>query len=483
LVNCEVYAPYTVLTVTPSQDQTRKYSHDRLGPTIETSPAVRAMISSNLDNVYEKEFYSGSKIYLSYTKDNADRARGITSDQLNMDEVQDMILGLVEPVLEESMFTSRHKRKRYGGTPKSMSNGIEQRLWRQSDQREWMVRCHHHGPLPFHQKMTLANVGTQGPICKRCGAPLNTLDGQWVRTCTRMEQGKEPQIHGYHIPQIIFPTTDIEVAPDIFGILDWPQFLRYIEDNDEATVLNEKFGESADSESRPISEDELRAVCANDMHMVNDYAPWMQGQFTFAGIDWGQGSPSATVLVIGQFCPSDPKLFDYVYFKKYAGRDTDPKTCIPDILRLLALFRVHRVHCDWGSGFGLNSQLRDALGDEVVTANYWHSGIKNKIQYNIDINAYVLNRTVHLARFFQAFKQRQMRVRMAWNDFWPCAKDVLAEFKEERRDGTVYFDHKLDEPDDGMHAMIYCWFIASLNRYGTEGIEYTRGQEHFPMRT
>jgi hypothetical protein len=347
-----------------------------------------------------------------------------------------------------------------------------------------MVRCAHHTPI-YHQKLTLKNIGRLGQICDKCGQPINPCDGLWVRTCTRTAEGKEPRVHGYHIPQIIFPTLDVEVAPGINGFLDWPEFLATLEDPtiDAATIANELFGESADSEERPITEDELRAACMSTETMVTDYAPWMQDQFTFAGIDWGQGAPSATVLAIGQFAPKNPKLFDYVFLKKYTGHDTDPKVCIPDILRLLALFRVHRVHGDWGSGFGLNSQLRDALGDEVVTANYWHSGIKNKIKYNMDINAYILNRTVHLSRFFQAFKQQQMRVHMRWEDFQSCAKDILAEFREARRDGTLYFDHKLNEPDDALHAMIYCWFIASLNRYGTEGVEYVRGQEHFPLRT
>lgn len=483
IIRCEALAPYTSLIVTPTQDQTRKFSHDRLGPTIATSPAVKAQITGDeLSNVLEKEFFNGSKIYLSYAKDNADRARGITADELKLDEVQDMVLSLVDPVLRESLFTSHVKRRWWSGTPKSMSNGLEQRVWRQSDQREWMVRCHHHGPEPFHQKLDLKSVGKTGPICKRCGALLDTLDGQWVITSTKTEKGKAPRIHGYHLPQIIFPTTTREVAPGVFGFLDWEEFLEELESEDEATILNEKFGESADSDERPIGEDELKAICNEQMTMVREYRDWMQGSHMFAGIDWGYGLKSSTILSIGQFSPKTPGMFDYVFLKRYSKRDAKPEICIPDMLRLMDVFRVSGAHADWGAGFGLNSQIRDARGEDFLTTNFWGSVRGKQVQFNVDMNSYVMNRSAHLARFFQAIKKRQMAVKMSWTDFQPFAQDLLNVFREERKDGTMYFDHKPEEPDDSLHSMCYAWLRASIEKYGREEIEVVRGQESFMFR-
>jgi len=458
-----------------------------LGPTIISSPPVNArMTKSGLDNVLEKEFTGGSKIYLSYAKDNPDRARGISADELKMDEVQDIVLTLVEPVLRESLFTSPHKRVWWSGTPKSFANGLEQRVWRQSDQREWMVRCHHHGPLPLHQKLTIKNMGKTGPVCSKCGRTLNTLDGTWVITSTRTDDGKTPRIHGYHIPQIIFPTMTTEVQPGKFGFLDWEQFVEDVEScEEEAIILNEKFGESADSSEKPITEEELRATCAPPpRNMIMEYEDWMKGTATYAGVDWGTGSKSATVLAIGQFVPNDPKLFHYVFLKKYEKKDANPETCVPDILRLMEKFRVHRGHGDWGSGLGLNSRIVDARGDEFWTANYWSSNIKGKqLKFNVDINSYILNRSIHINRFFQALKRRQLRMAMDWDSFKPFARDILNVFKEYRKDDVPIFDHKPQEPDDSLHAMVYAWIIASIVRYGEEGIERIKGQEHFPYRT
>lgn len=482
LSSCEALAPYTVLLLTPSQDQTSKFSYDRLGPTINDSPALRALMNADsLNNVFEKSFANGSKIYLSYAKDNADRARGITADQIDYDEVQDMSLAPVEAVTKPSTFTSRWKRIRYSGTPKSMSNGIEQRVWRQSDQREWMVRCHRHGPRPYHQRLTRKNIGVDGPICDRCGSPLLTLDGLWVATATRTPDGKKPYIHGYHIPQIIFPTTTVEVAPGRFGFLDWEGFKRDVENGDPAVVDNEIFGESADSEERPVKQDELRAICDERRPMPEEWQPWMNGEYLFAGVDWGTGLQSATVLTIGQFDPRDGKFFRIVYAKRYWGRDADPRVCIPDILRKMADFRVFRCHADFGSGLGLNSQIEQARGDEFLTTNYWSGSIGGKrVVYDQNLRRYVLNRSVHLTRFFQAVKTQSFRVAFRWSDFELFARDVLHVFREERRNGDPYYDHKPEEPDDAMHAMIYAWLIASFWRFRHEGVE-TAKAAHDPQ--
>lgn len=476
LTNTEVYAPYSVIYLSPSFRQTASFSHDRLGPTIKDSPHLQVRMDQDcLDNVLEKEFADGSFIYLSYAKDNADRVRGISGDELDLDEIQDMDLDAVEKVVRESLFVSPHKRRLYSGTPKSFSNGIERR-WRESDQREWMVRCRRHGPKPYHQKLTRRNVGKTGPICDRCGALLYTPDGLWVRTSTRTAEGKEPYIHGYHLPQIIFPTTETQLAPGKFGFLDWGEFLRDIEsvDTDDATVANEKFGESADSAEKPITEDQLRALCVPQMRMPTQYADYMLGEYTFAGIDWGEGK-APTVLAIGQFSPKNPKKFRLLFARKYSGRDARPEVCVPDILRLCEAFRVKRAHADWGGGFGQNSRLHEARGDEFLSTNYWSSSISGKnIAFDENLNRFVLNKSITFTRFFEALKRGGIEVAMCWEDFQNFGKDVLAEFREQRKNGDPYFDHHPNEPDDFLHAFVYCWLIACWIRYSADFVDNAR---------
>ncbi len=480
ITRCETYAPFSSLYLSPSEKQTGRFSHDRLGPTIKDSPHVAAMVGEDsLQNVYEKSFNNGSKIALTYAKENADRARGISADAIDYDEVQDMNLGPVEAVTRESLFTSEYKFRLYSGTPKSLSNGLEQRIWRKSDQREWMVRCRHHVPV-YHQKLTPKNIGKHGPICDSCGRALNTLDGLWVKTSSRTDEGKTPFIHGYHIPQIIFPTTkqQIGVGKDgkpIFGFLDWGEFLLEIENSDEVWVLNEKFGESADSAEKPITEDQLRALCDPLVNLPTVYEPWMIGELTYAGIDWGAGSKSSTALVIGQFDPKNPRFFKIIFCRRFHKREADPKTCVPEILRLLNVFRVKRAHADWGSGLGLNSRIDEARGDDFLTKNYWSSAIAGKkIAYNKEIDAFVLNRSVAISRFFEALKRQAIKVAFTWDHYKAFGSDILNVFREERKNGDPFYDHNPDTMDDFLHATIYCWQIASWMKYSQGFIDQTK---------
>ena len=487
LTNTEAYAPYSVLYLSPSFAQTSKFSHDRLGPTIKESPHLHVRMDKDcLDNVLEKEFVDGSLIYLSYAKDNADRVRGITVDEILYDEIQDMQLGPIETVTRESLFTSRHKKRAYSGTPKSLSNGIEQ-LWRKSDQREWMVRCRKHGSRPHHQKLTLKNIGTKGVICEKCGGPLNTLDGLWVRTSTRTEEGRDPHVHGYHIPQIIFPTTTSPLGNGKFGFLDWGEFLLDIQNGDEATVLNEKFGESADSAEKPITEDQLRALCVASKTMPMAADDSMTGEYLFAGVDWGAGIKSSTALVIGQFDPKNPKKFKFVFMRRYHKGDANPEYCVPEILRICQLFRVKRLHADWGSGLGINSRIEALMGEDYLTTNYWSSSIGGKnVAFDSNLSRFVINRSVTMTRFFEAMKRGGMEVAFSWDEYKPFSRDITAVFREERKNGDPYYDHNPEEMDDFCHAMIYCWLVSSWMKYSENFVDTARkspGSLHNPSLT
>ncbi len=475
VVHTEIYAPYTVLYLSPTFKQTSVFSHDRLGPTIKDSPHIAMRVDQDcLDNVLEKEFVDGSIIYLSYAKDNADRCRGLTADELDLDEIQDMNVDAVEGVVSQSLFTSRHKRRGYSGTAKSFSNPVE-RLWRKSDQREWMVRCRRHGKLAYHQKLTRRNVGLVGPVCERCGNVLNTLDGLWVRTSTRNDDGSAPHVHGYHLPQIIFPTTEVPLATGGFGFLDWAQFLIDMANNDDATVANEMFGESADSAEMPISEDQMRAMCAAGLSMPTEYSDSMIGSYTFAGVDWGAGISSATALVIGQFNPKNPNKFKIIFCRRFHKKDANPQYCVPEILRLCAIFRVKRLHADWGSGLGQNSRILEEMGDDFMTTNYWSSSISGKnIAFDENLNRFVLNRSVTMNRFFEALKRQGFEVGFSWEDFRTYANDILNVRKEERLNGDPVFVHDDGTMDDFCHATIYCWLIACWMKYSEAFVDTAR---------
>lgn len=465
LTKMEAHSPYTVLFTAPEMDQTKKFSYDRVQPTIDSSPDIKALVSKeDIKNVYEKSFSNGSKYYLKYAKSAADSCRGISCDEWHCDEVQDVILKNVEPVIQESMFASEYGFRMYSGTPKSFENGIESKLWKRSDQREWMVRCHHHGKLPYHQKMTLKNVGVDGQICDRCGNPLNVRDGIWIRHRTKTDQGEPVHIHGYHISQIMLPTTEHG------GVLKWFDFKLELKNADsENWVLNEKFGESADSAEKPITEDDLKAICT-DRDMATEPEEWMKKRTWWAGIDWGLGLGSSTVLTIGCTGPDD--VFEYTRLRRWTGDDCDPKIVIPAIAYELRRFRIKHVHCDFGGAVDMNVRLQEE-GFSVST-NYWSANATQVYEKDVfGITRYTMNRSIEMSDFFADIKKHRIRINMKWTDFQPFSEDILCIFREQRKTKQEhqlpFFDHPDGTMDDSCHSMIYTRLAATLSQHDVAG--------------
>lgn len=188
------------LFVTPSATQTKVFSSARIDDIVEISPFVKALTHKSLTwNILEKEFLTKSHIYLRYAFLNADRIRGISVSSIFIDEVQD-ILKDVMPVIKEAASRYRNALYVYSGTPKSLDNTIEKIWSKESTMSEWVIPCEHH--TPWHWiVLGPKNIGKVGPICERCGKPINPEHpgAQWVQ----MNPGA--RVEGYRICRPMVP--------------------------------------------------------------------------------------------------------------------------------------------------------------------------------------------------------------------------------------------------------------------------------------
>jgi hypothetical protein len=92
---------FNVLYVSPTNQQTKTFSQDRLKEPIETSPVLKSWTTTKLsDNIFQKKFVNRSQITLRYAYHNADRTRGIPADMVLIDEIQDVITDNI-PVVEQ----------------------------------------------------------------------------------------------------------------------------------------------------------------------------------------------------------------------------------------------------------------------------------------------------------------------------------------------------------------------------------------------
>ena len=449
---------FKILYVAPVKDQAEKFSKNRLDPIIENSPVIKSQIGTP-NNVYEKKFKKGGKYYLNWAKHRPDNIRGVTADMVHYDEIQDQDLQEIEPVINEVCFTSQEYNLRlYTGTPKSFVNDIELK-WRKSDQREWVVRCGHHEPAKWMQ-VGIRNIGKKGPICHHCGNLLDVSDGVWVK------HGKG-DIAGFHVHQLNLKISHMiqrdgswEIHPP-----SWNEILDKLENYPRWRFKNEVLGLSADTAETPLTIAHLRAISREDVEVERNPKAKYMGHEMYAGIDWGHGD-AATVLVIGQMIEG---TFRILFLKKYTGQQCEKSYCIPDMADIIRNYRVSRIHCDHGGGFGLNSDMAEIFDDKVTT-NVWSASAKAADKTwktkKVSIPRLTLNRPNAISEFIGEIRKQRVEV-PRWSEFHERFSSDFLNIRKEidvEKDKIRYL--KADH-DDAFQAAIYAWIIARVSQSST----------------
>ena len=445
---------YRILHVSPSEKQARKFSQDKIDPIIKETKELKASISAQ--NVGVKIFKNEGKVYIEYAKDNPDRCRGITADEVHYDEVQDQTLHLIQDVIDEVLFTSKHKIRVYAGTPKTLDNEIESRLWANSDQREFMVACRRHTPTKW-LFLTEKNIGKMGPICNHCGHLIDVSDGKWIKF------KPENDMAGFHVTQLHCKVSHAtyEDGKWVFNRASWSEILRKHKEYEKFRFNNEVLGLSYDNAEKPFTLSILRKACESGTTMDPTPEPSMMSIPRYAGIDWGHGK-AATVLVIGQRDPSNLSRFRILFMKKYEGAETSKDICIPDMVRIMRAYAVSRVHADYGGGFGLNDDVNAAFR-ERFSANFWsHSAIAADEKYNgtHEYPVLTLNRSNAISNFINKVRNGVI-ILPRWEDFHPTfSVDFLNIRKEISKNDEVKYIRT--GVDDAVHATLYCYAIAQV---------------------
>jgi len=437
---------FTALYISPSSKQTRAFSAQKLNPFISTSDFIQRYYvdSSCTDRVFEKSFTNGSRIILDYVFQTPDRVRGISADALYLDEIQDIMSEHV-PVIEETLAHSDKKWRIYAGTPKRYQNTIEN-YWRRSSQTEWVVKCDHCG---HWNVLGEKNVQKKGLSCARCGELLNVRHGEWVN-------GKRDfEFKGIRISQLTVPW------------MSWEEIWRKYRDYPISKFYNEVLGLPYEDASRPLTFDELVAVCEN-RPMLQSYDPAMfRGEPLYMGIDYatGTGENAFTVVVIGGFIG---EYFKVVYAKRYKGIEADLSYVVEDLARLAQKFRVARIGADWGVGSGgANQFLRKRVntgGEERVVEFYYSSNQRELIKWDWRGYKYILNRTEAMSLVFTRIKDGKITF-PRWSEWEPFGQDFLNIYQDfSDVSQKVFYDHEEGYPDDTFHATLYAYFIGMMDK-------------------
>ena len=457
---CAMVPAYKVLYVSPTSTQTKTFSTDRLKEPIETSDVLKKYTTRLLSqNVFEKQFINFSKVTLRNAFLNADRCRGIPAWMLLIDEFQDILSDNI-PVIEQCTghAPERWKNFVYAGTPKTLDNNIEYYRANHSTQGEWMVPCDAHGGETGRYWNILGekNIGKKGLICEKCGNLIYSQheDAQWA------VQIQDAAFESFRIPQLMVPWKKWDEI-----LLDYGRYPRN-------QFYNEVLGLSYDSGMRPLSMGQVLACCRDDITMhpeeLKKYFRNATNNPIFAGLDWGTGENSYTVLVLGTYVNS---RFRIIYIHRFMGADLDPDTQLAKIVTILNAARVLVIGSDYGGGHYPNHHLRKKFGADRTVNFQYMPRVKKKVMFNKGLTHYIVHRTAVMSDILNAIKRGNVFEFPRAAEFKKIyAQDmcnISAEYNEKLR--MLQYDHARDRPDDSFHALLYC-FLASMMKFARPDI-------------
>lgn len=462
------------LYVAPMNEQVKTFSKGRLDKLFRYSQKDlirRRYMSTDLTNqVFHKEFANGSEIYLRNCFEEADNIRGLSIDDIFIDEVQDILVDAL-PVIRETQTRSKNPHYFLTGTPKTFSNTIQQ-MWNTSSQADWVIVC---PACRKHQILGIASVTPNAFICRnpRCKLPLPDIS----RAMGRWEHRKpDARMKGFRITQMMVP--DIDVGSVFEKIENYPKIRLY----------NEVLGKSFENADKPFS-DSLLANMSRD-----DVAPFVKlaginSEFAnkpvFMGIDWGEGEKSGQqgtgYTVIKVYAYNNQDQFQMLAAKRFErGDELDPEYQQKFIINWMSQFRVSMCVADYGAGQKENMRLKRELGSRFYQCQYVGRQ-KDKIAYDSDQFKYKIPRSRWLTDFIDYVQQGKLifaakgnSENMKW--LFENFRSVYAEYRTSTSGVSeeLYYGHAATEPDDAVHATFYAWFASQVYKGKTTTTAGTR---------
>ncbi|HVW01783.1 MAG TPA: hypothetical protein VHB77_15635, partial [Planctomycetaceae bacterium] len=211
--------------------------------------------------------------------------------------------------------------------------------FRRSTACEWQIPCHGCRETVRPDERILTSAGL---CCHRCGAPVNPGEGRWLATNPQSTWGA-----GFWVNHLMVPW------------LNGDEVVARQSGYDPVQFLNECLGLPTALGDHVITRAEIEACCQR-IPMARSHAdvPHTFGPL-FAGIDWGGGSRSATVLALGQI--DSNYVFHVRYLERFRPQE-DPSVILQQIAARCRSFGVSFIAADGGgNGQTYNRLLLDHL--------------------------------------------------------------------------------------------------------------------------
>jgi hypothetical protein len=236
---------------------------------------------------------------------------------------------------------------------------------------------------------------------------------------------------------------------------------------------NEVLGLPYESMEQPVTELELRQCCS-DYPMSLDFVNSIPYESIIAGIDWGMGLNSSTVVTIGHLHGSKARVL-------YALRivETDAIKQYEQIRNLLSYCRASIIVTDFGAGFGLNDMLKRDF-NMVIPVLYTEGGVGKVLKWDAKGKKYIALRTPLLNIVFSSIKRQDIIFPRYENmkDFLQDIMNVYVDYRTVKGREIPYYTHNIQEYDDFLHSLTYfligCWLYSGKQYLFTSVAEYPK---------
>lgn len=429
-----------IVVVFPRHEQASVFAKSRLRPVIMESPAVRRALLGQRPRepqVNHMRFRNRSEVFIRAAFHSADAVRGIDGDFLLIDEFQDLSAGSL-PILEETLGHSNYRRVFLTGTPKSVDNHLEN-AFNCSTANEWRVPCAC-GESVFLDESCL---GKDGPICAACQAPIDPKRGRWVARNPGSRWGD-----GFTLNHLVAPWTNYQ------------DLLLRQQTYNPALFRNECLGLPTYLGDHVVTRQEVEQCCTERaMAKSLEDVPRIARQSLIAGIDWGGGATSRTILSIGYM--RDDDHFQVVFMERYQAQE-EPNEILETIAGRCKEFRIWLIGADAaGNGSVYNNLLLNLLPSlGSLHGMYYSVSDQQPVQYRGRLWNWTIGRTPSIGMVFTRIKKRRLLLPRI-EDSSSFIAEIWCEtalYDDHHR--TIKYTHPETQPDDTLHALNYAVTLA-----------------------
>jgi hypothetical protein len=451
--------PLSTLELCPRFEQVRRLSNLNMRPLIQYSPVNQLLVNEAcVKRENQRDLINGSVFHFSFALLDAERARGLSADRLNIDEIQDMNWDFL-PLLQETLSGSvQWGLQRYAGTPKTFEHTIE-KLWQESSGAELAVQCTacKHWNIGSLDEDLLKNIGPTTTVCSKCKKPINPRKAVYIHR----HPERRASFPGYHCSQPYHPFF-------FDNPRKWRNLLAKFKSYPFAKFCNECLGESQDIASRLITSGDIKkACCSYDMSLPLAVRRRRNYRKVALGIDWGGGgldSSSYTALVLlGE--PPGADYLDLLYACRLNKNLTPVQECqyVREVFNMIQPTFV--CHDFTGAGNIRESVLLQMgipksrivpftyVGPNERPVIYWKSASEAGVRAS-----YEIDKARSLMVFCLMFKTGKIRF-PRYEQIQHLTPDMLAlvEERSEDRPGAdvTYINKVAGASDDFAHALNY----------------------------